>query len=97
MPFYEFECPKHGRFTVRQPMFSDHIANCPDCGMVAERRFSPTDFRFAEPIGFYQDLGDGLCKQIGWKPDSGISPKQGQAYKTGKEVVKEEHLGIKEV
>lgn len=94
MPFYEFECLEHGRFTVRQPMSAEHTANCPDCGRLAERRFS-CNFRSAEPITLYQDLGrdkDGNHRgyQVqGWKADSGISPKRGQPYKTVKEVVRE--------
>lgn len=87
MPFYEFECPLHGRLTVRQPMFSEHTANCPDCGLLAERRFSPANFRFAEPLTVYQDLGGHKgYQEIGWKADSGVSPKAGQAYKTPKQV-----------
>ena len=91
MPFYEFECLEHGRFTVRQPMFAEHTANCPNCGMLAERRFS-FNFRFAEPITLYQDLGrdskgnhKGYQVQ-GWKADSGISHKPGEPYNTSREV-----------
>lgn len=76
-------------------MFAKHTANCPDCGMLAERRFSCT-FRSAEPITLYQDLGRdkggnhrGYQVQ-GWKADSGISPKRSKPYKTAKEVVREE-------
>lgn len=99
---YDFNCPLHGRFTVKQSMFTEHTANCPDCGMLAERRFSCI-FRFAEPITVYQDLGrapDGSHKgyaTVGWKADSGLSPKPRQPYKTEKEVLKEEHGGIKEI
>ena len=89
MPFYEFECQEHGRFTVRQSMFCKHKANCPDCGRPAERRFS-CNFRSAEPLTIYQELPGGKgYQEIGWKPDSGISPKPGQPYKTAKEVMKE--------
>jgi len=94
MLFYEYECQNHGRFTVRQSMFGEHMADCPDCGLPAERRFS-CNFRMAEPITLYQDLGnapDGSHRgyQIqGWQADSGVSPKPGQPYKTSKEVYRE--------
>lgn len=66
---------------------------------------SLSDFRFAEPLTVYQDLGgsgDGHrgYQEIGYKPDSGPSPKPGQPYKTAKQVAKEEEhgdLGITEV
>lgn len=100
MPFYEFECPEHGRFTIRQPMFSEHKANCPSCRKPAERRFS-CNFRFAEPLTIYQELSGGRgYQEIGWQADGGISPKPSQPYKTAKEVAKEDDGGygaIKEV
>lgn len=101
MPFYEYECLEHGRFSIRQSMFGEHKANCPDCDVPAERRFS-CNFRFAEPLAVYQDLGGHGDRhrgyqEIGWQADSGISPEPGQSYKTDKEVVREEHGGIKEV
>lgn len=90
MPFYEYECQEHGRLTVRQPMFSEHKANCPDCGMLARRIFS-VNFRMAEPVTLYQELPGGKGYQVvGWKADSGISPKPGQPYKTSREVQHEE-------
>lgn len=75
-----------------------HNAICPVCKESAKLRISHSDFRSAEPIIFYQELPDGKGYQrLGWKPDSGISPKPGQPYKTAKEVEKEEYGGIKEV
>jgi len=94
MPFYEFECLEHGRFTVRQPMFDKHSADCPSCSKPAERRFS-CNFRFAVPLTIYQDLG-GVgdrhrgYQEIGHNPDSGITPPPGQPYKTAKQVQHEE-------
>ena len=91
MPIYTYECLDHGRFEVRQPMLSEHKANCLVCGESAERRVSVSHIRFAEPITLLQDLGGGKGYQVlGWKADSGISPKQGQPYKTAKEVQHEE-------
>lgn len=90
MLFYEYSCQEHGRFTIRQSMFDEHTANCPNCGKLADRRFS-CNFRSAEPITILQDLGGGKGYQVlDWKADSGISPKQGQPYKTAKEVSREE-------
>lgn len=95
MPFYEYECPKHGRFTVKQPMSDVGRATCSECGKTAEPRISLSSFRFAEPITLYQDLGrdaNGSHRgyQVqGWKADSGVSPKSGQPYKTADEVARE--------
>ncbi len=61
-------------------MFSKHEANCSVCGEPAERRFS-CSIRFAEPLTIYQELPAGKgYQEVGWKADSGISPKPGQAY-----------------
>ena len=91
MPIYTYECLEHGRFEVRQPMSDERRANCLECGRIAEPRISACDYRFAEPITVLQDLGGGKGYQVlDWKADSGISPKQGQPYKTAKEVAHEE-------
>ncbi|KKN29855.1 hypothetical protein LCGC14_0839840 [marine sediment metagenome] len=91
MPIYAYECLKHGRFEIRQPMFDERKADCSKCDKPAEPRISLCDYRFAEPITILQDLGGNRGYQVlGWKADSGISPKQGQPYKTGREVAHEE-------
>lgn len=36
---YEYFCPKHGSFEVRQPINADHIARCPQCGALGIRQF----------------------------------------------------------
>ena len=40
MPNYEFKCPEHGIFEVRQPMMAKHEAVCPTCKRPAQRVFS---------------------------------------------------------
>ena len=56
MPFYEYKCQEHGRFEVRQPMFSDKVADCPKCGKPAERRISlPVVQKAREPITILQE------------------------------------------
>lgn len=94
MPIYEYECPKHGRFSVRQAMADVGKATCSECGEDAEFRISLSSFRFAEPFTVYQDLGGHGDRhkgyqEVGWKPDSGAFPKPGQPYKTEKEVMRE--------
>jgi len=37
---YEFKCQEHGAFTVRQPIYLEHAARCPECGVTAQRVFS---------------------------------------------------------
>lgn len=98
MPIYEYRCLEHGRFSVRQPMFGERGADCPKCTKPAEPRMSTCAVRFAEPVTILQELPRGRGYQkIGWQADSGISPKPGQPYKTGKEVNKEEYGGVKEI
>lgn len=100
MPIYEYYCQEHKRFAVRQPMFDEREANCPECSKPAEPRLSTFNSRIAEPITLYQDLGrdkDGNHRgyQVqGWKADSGISPKPGEPLKAVKQVVKEEEDSI---
>ncbi len=59
MPFYEFNCEKHGRFEVRQPMESEHVSVCPTCGLVAQRRYSLLVTRVREPIMILQARSHG--------------------------------------
>ena len=101
MPYYEYHCDEHGRFTVRQPMFDKHEANCA-CGKPAERRFSVARIRSAEPLTVLQDLGkrDGQhlgYQKVDWIADSGIFPGRDQPYKTPEQVAKEEYGGLIEV
>ena len=38
---YEFKCPTcNHSFEVEQPVLSEHIADCPECGKKAQRVFS---------------------------------------------------------
>ena len=37
---YQFKCEEHGLFEVSQSVFSQHKANCPQCGKQAQRVFS---------------------------------------------------------
>ncbi len=41
MPLYEFECPRHGRFEVKQAMLEEHKAVCPQCGLDSPYVFKP--------------------------------------------------------
>jgi len=74
MPFYEYRCQEHGRFEVRQPMFSDRVANCPKCGQPAEFRISLPRIRIAVPLILLQELpyGQGYA-EINKKADSADS------------------------
>lgn len=98
MPIYEYKCEGGHRFEERHRMDDRHNASCPMCEQPAGLRVSRSDFRFAVPLTTYQELPGGRgYEEIGWNPDSGISPKPGQPYKTAKEVEKEEYGGIKEI
>lgn len=97
MPLYEYECECGHRFEEFHGMDDRNNVVC-SCGKPTRLRISLSDLRFAEPLTILQDLGGGRgYKVIGWKADSGISPKLGQPYKTAKEVEREEYQGIKEV
>ena len=36
---YQFKCPSHGEFEVKQPIYAEHTASCPLCGGEAQRIF----------------------------------------------------------
>ena len=38
--FYLFTCLEHGEFETIQSMDEDHMAICPQCGIMAQRKFS---------------------------------------------------------
>lgn len=40
MPIYEYECPEHGIFELRQGMFADTKTACPVCGVECKRVMS---------------------------------------------------------
>lgn len=77
-------------------MSAERKANCPECNKPADFRISLSNFRFATPLTIVQDLGnerDGSHRGyqvLDRKPDSGVSHKPGQPYKTAKEVAREE-------
>ncbi len=98
MPFYEYDCPKHGRFSVRQTMDAGREANCPECDKPADFRVSLSNFRIATSLTVVQDLGNEIdgshrgYQVLDSKPDSGVSHKPGQPYKTAREVKVEEEI-----
>ncbi|KKN76440.1 hypothetical protein LCGC14_0369490 [marine sediment metagenome] len=59
---YEFRCPGHGTFTLKQGILSDHVARCPECDCPAQRIYSP--FRWGQgnpvfrPDGSYREDKD---------------------------------------
>ena len=59
---YEFKCQKHGLFEVNQPLFSEHKANCPECGLLAQRKYHSLDWVWAHsvfrPDGSYREDKD---------------------------------------
>ena len=98
MPLYEYECEGGHRFEERHSIEDRHNASCPMCRQPVRLLISLSDYRLAEPITVLQDLGGGKGYQVlGWKADSGISPKPGQPYKTAKHIEREEYGGIMEV
>jgi putative FmdB family regulatory protein len=44
---YQFCCEEHGLFEVKQPILSEHKANCPTCGKQAQRIYSRTEWIWA--------------------------------------------------
>ena len=59
---YDFKCPEHGTFTVKQSMLADHVASCPECGWPAQRIYSSLDHIWAgsvfRPDGSYRQDKD---------------------------------------
>ena len=62
MMFYQFSCPKHGSFEIRQPIEADHKANCPECGAEGQRIYSELLMIWANsafrPDGSYREDKD---------------------------------------
>ncbi len=54
---YEFKCPEHGKFEVEQNMQTTHIADCPKCGAIAYRVYSPTGHYYDNPKPLYHNDG----------------------------------------
>ena len=78
MPMYEYDCPKHGRFSLIQG-YNDTDGSCPKCGAKSRRLVSVPSIRIAEPLLFFNHEG----KEINRVPDSGINPPAGQPYPLG--------------
>lgn len=103
MPFYEYVCQKHGKFSVRQSMSSDKVADCPECNEPAEFRISLPNVRIATPLTILQDLGNEIdgshrgYQVLDKRPDSGVSHKPGQPYKTAKEAKVEQEISKHEL
>ena len=79
MPFYDYECGKHGVFEVFQSMTEEHIAVC-HCGKIGRRLFAPSalhglpsqDQRMGKTREeLFQNLGkEGLADNDMWKYDA---------------------------
>jgi len=54
---YIFECSVHGRFEVKQPMESEHSADCPRCGQPAIRIYSTLGSYYDKPKPLYHKDG----------------------------------------
>ena len=81
MPFYDFECKKHGVFEVFQRMNDEHVASCPICQNKGSRIFHPSmlsgdlpnkDFRMGKTREeLFQNLGkEGMADPDMWKYDA---------------------------
>ena len=79
MPFYDYECSKHGVFEVFQRMTEEHTADCPKCGKDGRRIFTPSalhglpsqDKRMGKTREeLFQNLGkEGMALPDMWKYD----------------------------
>jgi len=79
MPFYDYECSKHGVFEVFQRMTEKHEANCSKCGENGTRIFTPSalhglpsqDKRMGKTREeLFQNLGkEGFAENDMWKYD----------------------------
>jgi len=59
---YDFKCQEHGEFEVSQPIMAEHTASCPECGVTAQRVFSPLQCIWAGSVfrsdGSYREQND---------------------------------------
>ena len=85
MPFYDYECSKHGVFEVFQRMTEKHEANCSKCGENGTRIFTPSalhglpsqDKRMGKTREeLFQNLGkEGFTGKDVWKYDKHYNKK----------------------
>lgn len=59
---YLFKCPTHGQFEVSQPMLSEHVADCPECHMKAQRVYTVMSLTWSARCWDFDNdgLGDNL-------------------------------------
>ena len=79
MPIYVYQCKNGHRFEEFNSMANRLNATCPTCDKPGVIQVTRTNMRVAKPIRWL--TADG--KQVGWKPDGGISPPSGQPYPIG--------------
>jgi putative FmdB family regulatory protein len=69
MPIYQYNCSKHGSFDEWQNINAEHKCQCPQCGLIADRVFTPLplhgdlpskDFRIGKTRA---ELFDNLAKE----------------------------------
>ncbi len=54
---YEFRCPTHGTFEVKQPLHAEHKAGCPKCGQPAQRVYNTLNHYWDNPKPLYHKDG----------------------------------------
>ncbi|KKM01304.1 hypothetical protein LCGC14_1795800 [marine sediment metagenome] len=60
MPIYEYECSLRHKFELNRPMKECGESAICECGIEAERRFSPYHFKFSNPFPVSGNIaGDG--------------------------------------
>lgn len=79
MPLYEYVCNNNHKVEVLKKSEDRDNTTCPICNQVTSLQISKSNFRIATPISLFSHEGE----LIGWKADSGISPKPGQPYTEG--------------
>lgn len=80
MPLYEYQCLREGhRFEIRQPITSDPLHECPECGGEVRRIIHPVGIVF-KGSGFYATDSRGKGVSTSNKaPDSSGESKSGTA------------------
>jgi putative FmdB family regulatory protein len=47
---YEYKCQKHGTFEIKQSLFEEHKADCPECGLTAQRIYANLQWIWAYSV-----------------------------------------------
>ena len=79
MPRYDYECEVGHSFELKQSFVSEPVADCPECGRLASRKFSAVPIVFKGSGWYVNDYG-----KKGSSSTSSTSKEDGEATRADK-------------